>query len=65
MSNLQVPNIKLTVSKSEIEEIDKAIEMGLGKSRADVCRKATILYLKSHNLVDSKPDNAVQVVFGV
>ena len=39
--------IKISLSKSEISDVDRAIADGLGKSRADVCRKALILYLAS------------------
>ena len=37
--------IKLTVSPVEAQEIDKAVEQGQGSCRADVCRKAIILYI--------------------
>ncbi|MPM56659.1 hypothetical protein SDC9_103468 [bioreactor metagenome] len=37
--------VKLTLAPSEIEGIDRAVESGLGSCRADVCRKAVILYL--------------------
>jgi len=37
--------IKLSASPQEITEIDKAIEAGRGRSRADICYKALIRYL--------------------
>jgi len=37
--------IKLTVSPSEVSDLDKAVANGLGTCRADVCRKAMIVYL--------------------
>ena len=45
MSNKPKGYIKLTVSKSDLENIDLAVELGKGRSRADVCYKALIRYL--------------------
>jgi len=38
--------IKLSLTTSEIEGLDKAVAAGEGTSRADLCRKALIIYLE-------------------
>lgn len=37
--------VKLTLSRGEIEQIDAIVQSGDGTNRADVCRKALIVYL--------------------
>jgi|GEM_PF-6874109 len=55
--------IKVTASPSEVDLIDAAISRGYARSRADLCRKAAIEYLRSLKVdIDPEPKK-VQVVF--
>jgi len=45
MSSKEKGYIKLTVTKSDLENIDMAVEQGKGRSRADLCYKALFRYL--------------------
>lgn len=44
--------IKVSVSSKEAEIIDDAVNKGDGKNRADVCRKALILYLEKRDSLE-------------
>ena len=41
--------IKVAISPGEARELDDAVQSGKGTSRADLCRKAVILYLHDAN----------------
>jgi len=60
--------IKLTISNAEAKELDRAVMRGIGTCRADICRKAMIVFL--HEAKDrgelgilQENEKSVQVVF--
>ncbi|MFT0899502.1 hypothetical protein [Candidatus Methanoprimaticola sp. MG2] len=46
--NNQSTAVKISLSKAEMRDVDRVVGLGYGKSRADLCRKALIIYLESY-----------------
>ncbi len=40
--------VKLTLTETEMTDLKEAVESGLGRNKADVCRKALVEYLKEN-----------------